>query len=117
MIDAETFEVVPIRIGSYWSQTFQFDSGVFDVSRTYETDVAEYTGATALLTGVVVTATSSDTIEVTLSESNTTSLSTIQFENIGGVYTGYVFIDVIRTDSTPDEPMNILIRLPVIKGV
>ena len=117
MIDAETFEIEPIRVGRIWAQSIQFDAAIFSLSGTYTGNIVETTAGPVLISLVAITPTAADTIEISLSESETADLDVLIFDLKRGVHQGYVLLDVIRTDDDPDEPVNLLLRLPVIRSL
>lgn len=115
MIDAETFEIEPIRVGRPWAQEIQFDAAVFTGS--YSGNIVETTAGPVLIAGASITAVSGDTIQIALSAAQTAALDAIHFDQKRGIDQGHVIIDIMETTADPDNPANVLLRIPVIRSL
>lgn len=115
----QTVDITPIRVGLPWSITLELltDAGaadnVFTLGRTF-VGRCWRGGSASVLATATVTRISDNVATITLSEAQTSALSSLPFKpDADGVGVAPILIDIIRTDTNPDEAIDVLIAAEV----
>ncbi len=112
-------ETPPIRLGYPWTLSLEFSGptggDVFPSGATYSAIYKARSSGSVIVTGTV-TRDSSTVITLALTVSNiATIVAALQFTQQGPFDIASVLIEVVRTDTDPDETTGIFIEQKVLK--
>lgn len=114
----QSFELTPIRPGFTW--TLQIDiSGAaaapFPVASMWRSSVREATDKGVLATATVARV-DDDSISVALTAAESAKLANLNWTQTDGINRAWVLFDLIRTDTSPEEPADLILRIPVVQS-
>ena len=114
-----TQDIPPIRVGRPWLMTIELltDSGapdpVFTAGRTF-VGKCWRGDQSASLADATVTPVTTNVASISLTASQTATFSALSFStDADGLQTSRIQIDIIRTDTDPDEAIDLLISAEV----
>lgn len=114
----QTLDGIPIIIGYPFELTVNYPVVVppaFPAASTWESKIRETTQGDAL-GDCTITRIDDENLKIAIDESVTAALSAITFIDVSGIETGYVFVDIIRTDLAVNQAANLMIKFEVRKS-